>query len=504
MQWRLYRDMQTAMPKDGAEDHDAESVALSDIAHEKICDPRVAAWLDEAEAAKDSLSKEERADLRAMRRQWLSQAALPDDLASALKQAENEGERLHTEARPKGDWEKVLPFFKRQLDLVKKAAAIKQERLGAASAYDALLDAYCTGWTSEAFDALFDDLEPFLKKMLRDVTEKQAARPAPLALEGPFQAALEEKLSREVAEKIGVDFDRAVLYFIPDHPSGGGTPGDVRISGRPDENNFMAPLYDLIHETGHGLYDQNVPQAWKFRPVGQAMPMDVHEGQALIWEFVVGKSKEFSSWLSTRARDIFGRENDPALSAENLFARNTHVTPSLERISIETSEVTYLLHIIMRYRLEKALVEGTLAPEDLPEAWNKMSEDMFGRRPENNTEGVLQDVQWFSGSFGYFPSYALGYLGAVQLFDAAVRADPSIPSEMEKGNFAPLKEWLGENIHGKGRLLSAKELYRAATGADLSAAPLKRHLANRYLGGDETPSIRPHAGKYGSQNSPSP
>lgn len=466
------------MPLGGAEDHDAQSVALADIAHEKIADPRVAAWLDEAEAQKDAFSAEEKANLRAMRRWWLAQAALPDDLASALKKAENEGERLHTEEKPNGDWQKVLPFFKHQFALVQQAAKIKQEKLGAATPYDALLDGYAPGWTSKDYDRLFDELEPYLKKLLPEAMARQQELPP---LQGPFPAQAEETLAREVAERMGLDFDRAVLYFIPDHPSGGGTLNDVRISGRPDDENFLAPLYDLIHEAGHGLYDQNVPASWLFQPAGQASSMDIHEAQSLIWEFVVGKSRAFCEWMSGRAAELFDRKDDPAFTPENVFRRVTHVTPSLVRIAIETSEITYLLHIIMRYRLEKALFDKTVQPENLPQAWDDMAEEMFGQRPKNNAEGVMQDVHWYCGSFGYFPSYALGYLGAVQFFEAAARAIPAIPAEIAKGNFIPLKDWLAKHVHGKGSLLPSKDLLEQATGAPLGTASMKQHLENRYL-----------------------
>lgn len=480
MQGRLYRDMQTAMPPGGAEDHDIQSVALADISHEKIADPRVEAWLDEAEAQADTLSNEEKANLRAMRRWWLAQAALPDDLASALKKAENEGERLHTEEKPNGDWQKVLPFFKRQFALVQQAAKVKQEKLGAATPFDAMLDGYAPGWTSEDYDQLFDEIEPYLKKLLPQAMALQQELPP---LEGPFPADAEEKLAREVAERMGLDFSRAVLYFIPDHPSGGGTLNDVRISGRPDADNFLAPLYDLIHEAGHGLYDQNVPSSWLFQPAGQAASMEIHEAQSLIWEFVVGKSRAFSVWMAGRAAELFDRKEDPAFTPDNIFRRVSHVTPSLVRIAVETSEITYLLHIIMRYRLEKGLFDGTVQPETLPGAWNDMAEEMFGRRPQNNTEGVMQDVHWFGGSFGYFPSYALGYLGAVQFFAAAVRAHPAIPAEIAKGNFKLLKDWLAENVHSKGSLQTSKELVEQATGAPLGTAAMKQHLENRYLSG---------------------
>jgi carboxypeptidase Taq len=479
---RLYRDMQAVMAKGSAKDHDQVAVALTEIAHEKMTDPRMKVWLDEAESNTAQLTPDEQANLKAMRRQHTREAALPADLAAALKLAEYEGERLHTETLEKGgSWNEILPFFRHQMELQKQAAAIWQKQTGAASAYDALLESYSPGWTSADYDKLFDKLEPFLKKLLPDVMDKQAKEVPALPITGPFSAEGEEKLCRELADHMGFDRNRGVLYFIPDHPSAGGTRNDVRVTGRPDADSFLRPLYDLMHELGHGLYDQNVPDKMYFQPAGQALGMDIHESQSLVWEFVVGKSPEFAQWLSSRAQEIFGRPGDAALSAENIEKDNQRVTPNLVRISMETSEVSYLLHIIMRYRLEKQMIEGKLDPADLPEAWGKMSDDMFGRRPKDNAEGCLQDVHWFCGLWGYFPSYAVGYMNAVQLFDAAVKAHPDIPAEISKGNFAPLKEWLTENVHEKGSLVTAKDIIRDATGEDLSADHLMNHLNRRYL-----------------------
>ncbi len=496
VQNRLFRDMQTTLPKGGAEDHDREVVALSEIAHEKITDPRVKTWLDEAQKNIASLDDEEKANLKMMQRAHLLSAGLPTSLAGALKQAESEGERIHGQEKDGGDWSKVVPFFEKQLDLQRQQGAILQQATGAATIYDALLNNYSPGWTTADYDKLFGELEPFLKKLLPQVMAKQAAETPVQPINGPFDVAKEEVLSRDVAKRMGFDETRGVLYFIPDHPCAGGTLNDVRAAGRPDPDSFLRPLYDMIHELGHGLYDQNTPKKWAFQPAGSSLGMDIHESQSLIWEFVVGKSPEFNKFIASRAQEIFGRENDPELSAANLQKENQRVTPGLVRISMETSEVTYLLHIIMRYKLEKQMINGELEPKDLPEAWGKMSEDMFGRKPKDNAEGCMQDVHWFCGLWGYFPSYALGYMGAVQLFDSAKKADPDLLNKIEQGNLKPLKDWLTDNVHSKGSLITAQELMKQATGEHLDAKFLKEHLKARYLG------ERPEAKKPAANKAP--
>jgi carboxypeptidase Taq len=482
VQSRLFRDMQTTLPKGGAADHDREVMALTEIAHEKITDPRVKEWLDDAQKNIAALDAEEQANLKKMQRLHRQAAGLPTELAGALAQAASEGERLHGEEKKGGNWSNVLPFFNNQLDLQRQQASVLQKELGTKTPYDALLEMYSPGWTAADYDRLFGDMEPFLKKLLPQVMAKQAAEPPALPIKGPFDLTQEEKLSRDVAQKMGFDETRGVLYFIPDHPCAGGTLNDVRAAGRPDPENFLRPLYDMMHELGHALYDQNTPQKWAFQPAGGALGMDVHESQSLIWEFIVGKSPAFAKFLSQRAQDTFGRQGDPTLSPENLQKEMQHVTPGVVRISMETSEVTYLLHIIMRYRLEKDMINGTLDPKDLPDAWGKMCEDMFGRRPKDNAEGCMQDVHWFCGLWGYFPSYALGYLGAAQLFDAACKADPALPAKIEKGELKALKDWLTENVHSKGSLITAQQLMITATGRPLDAASLKAYLQNRYLG----------------------
>lgn len=482
VQQRLYRDMQTVMAKGSAEEHDHQTAVLSEIAHAQFTDPKVGKWLEAAEADAGILSSEEKTNLRLMRREHVHEASLSADLVKELKKAENEGERLHTAEKDGGDWNRVLPSFEKMLGLQRQQAAIKQKALGLKTPYDALLDVYSPGMTTADYDRLFDELEPFLKKLLPQVKAKQATEEPPAPLQGPFAPDKTEKLCREMIAKIGFDSNRGVVYFSDGHPESTGTPDDTRISGGADPGNFMAPLYDMMHETGHGIYDQNTPKSWRHQPAGHAMGMDVHESQSLVWEFVVGKSPEFAQHLSERAQEIFDRKDDPALSAGNLLKLNTRVNDSLVRISLETSEVTYLLHIIMRYRLEKDMINGKLEPKDLPKAWDDMAEEMFGKKPKDNAEGCMQDVHWFCGLYGYFPSYALGYMGAVQLFGAAVKAHPEIPGEIEKGNFRPLQQFLTDNVHSKGSLLSAKELMRQATGAALGAAALKKHLADRYLG----------------------
>lgn len=480
-QSRLLRDQQTHLAPGSVESHDAQIVVLSQLSHEKIADPRVSTWLDEAEKNEGLLDVEEKANLKAMRTWHVHEAGLPAQLAGELSQAAAEGERVHAKERASGNWSAVAEHLQRSLDLARSAGEVKREKLGLASAYDALLDQHSPGWRSADYDRLFDDLEPFLKSFLPKVVEKQAGE-AVREIEGPFAEKDVEKLCRDICVSAGFDQNRGVMYFIDAHPYADGNRDDLRISGRPSTEGFLRPLYDMMHETGHAIYDQNTPAKWTGQPAGLSMGMDIHESQSLIWEFIVGKSPEFAQDLSARAKKVFARENDPALSAENIFALNTRVEPgNLVRLSERTSEVTYLLHIIMRYRLEKEMIEGRLEAVDLPQAWGDMTEKMFGARPKNNADGCMQDVHWYCGLWGYFPSYAVGYVTSAQLYGTAVTANPDLPGQIAQGNFAPLKNWLTENVHEKGRLLPAQELISRATGKPLGTADLKKHLQQRYL-----------------------
>jgi carboxypeptidase Taq len=278
-------------------------------------------------------------------------------------------------------------------------------------------------------------------------------------------------------ERIGFDFAHGRLDESA-HPFCGGTSDDVRLTTRYDEEDFAGALMGTLHETGHALYKRGLPAEWRRQPVGAARGMAVHESQSLLLEMQVCRSRAFASFAVPILGEIFGGAG-PAWQPEALHRRQIAVRPGL--IRVDADEVTYPAHVIMRYRLERAMIAGDLAPRDLPGVWAEELKRLIGIAPRSDRDGCLQDIHWYDGAWGYFPTYTLGALIAAQLFAAARDALPGIKDMIARGEFEPLLDWLRGTIHSKGSLLSTAELVASATGAPLGTAALHRHLRARYL-----------------------
>jgi carboxypeptidase Taq len=277
---------------------------------------------------------------------------------------------------------------------------------------------------------------------------------------------------------LGFDFDHGRLD-VSLHPFCGGTADDVRVTTRYDEASFAPALMGIIHETGHALYELGLPATWRHQPVGRARGMSMHESQSLFWEMQVARGRPFLGWLAPRLAEAFGG-NGAAWTADNLHRLHTRVRRSF--IRVDADEVTYPAHVLLRYRLEKAMVAGTLEVAGLPAAWNEGMKELLGIVPPSDREGCLQDIHWFDGAWGYFPTYTLGAMTAAQLFDAARRGLPELPAMIERGEFAPLLAWLRDNVHRHAASLPAQELLVKATGRPLDPAVFRRHLEERYRG----------------------
>ncbi|KAA0587562.1 carboxypeptidase Taq [Azospirillum lipoferum] len=469
-------DTQTIMPE-GANDSRAEQTAtLSVIAHELATDPRMGDLLAEAESD-DSLDAWQRANLREMRRHHIQATAVPADLVEATSKAVSVCEMTWRVARAESDYAKLLPSLTEVLARVREGAEALGSVMGI-SAYDALLDSHDPGARAERIDVLFADLSSFLPDLIGRVLDQQAAAPAVMEPQGPFPVEKQRELGVRMMERLGFDFRRGRLD-VSLHPFCGGATGDVRITTRYDEANFTDALMGILHETGHALYEQNRPRTRLSQPVGQSRGMAVHESQSLLMEMQACRSAEFITWLAPVVRETFGGEG-AAWEADNLRRLYSRVERGFIRVNAD--EVTYPAHIILRYRLEKALVAGDLTLPDLPGAWNDGMAELVGVVPPNDRLGCLQDIHWPGGGWGYFPSYTLGAMTAAQLFDSARSADPEIVPALSRGEFAPLVNWLRVNVHETGCFhASGDELLRAATGRPLDASVFKRHLERRYL-----------------------
>jgi len=473
----LHWDTAAVMPPGGLPARTEQLATVRLIVHQHLTAPETEDLLAEAEAVPNALDPWQRANLREMRRRWLHAAAVPGGLVEAESRACSACEAVWRKARAESDFAAVLPGLEQILALEREIAATKAQRFGT-SPYEALLDQYEPGGSVAMIDRLFDELAGFLPDLLEVVLTRQAVSPPPADPAGPFPIEVQRRVAMRLMERIGFDFAHGRLD-VSAHPFCGGTPDDVRITTRYDESDFARALMGVLHETGHALYQRGLPAAWRSQPVGRARGMAVHESQSLLLEMQVCRSRAFLTYAAPILRDAFGSDGAD-WEVDALHRRQIRVRRGL--IRVDADEVTYPAHVILRYRLERAMIAGELAPADLPGAWAEGMRELLGVVPDNDREGCLQDIHWYDGNWGYFPTYTLGALIAAQLFEAARGDMPDVTEAIAAGEFAPLLGWLGERVHTKGSLFSTEELVESATGRPLGTASFERHLRDRYLG----------------------
>jgi carboxypeptidase Taq len=473
----LHWDMQVNMPPGGAEARAEQVAAMRLTIREKIVAPEVADLLDDADAQAGGLDRWQRANLAEMRRRFVHATAVPADLVAALARANSACHMAWRDARPASDFERAKGPLETVLGLVKQSAAARAEATGL-SPYEALMDLYEPGARTARIDAVFAELATILPPLVDEVLERQASRAAPLMPEGPFPIEVQRRIGERFMRLLGFDFNHGRLDPTL-HPFCSGVPEDMRVTSRWDENGFFDGLMAVLHETGHALYEMGRPKDWRHQPVGHARGMVMHESQSLLIEMQACRSPEFLSFAAPILRDEFGGSG-PAWTRDNIHRLYTRVARSL--IRVDADEVTYPLHVILRYRLERAMLAGDLAVGDLPGAFNQSMAELVGAIPEDDRDGCLQDIHWYSGTFGYFPTYTLGAMAAAQLFAAARKAEPRIPAELAKGEFAPLVAWLRGNVHNKGCSRTTDEILTEATGRALDSSAFLTHLRSRYLG----------------------
>jgi carboxypeptidase Taq len=384
--------------------------------------------------------------------------------------------------RPKGDWKGFLPAFEGIVALAREEASRRAEVLNL-SPYDAMIEQYDPGSRSAAIAKVFTDLKVFLKGFIPQALEAQARRRArhparPLA--GPFPVERQKALGLDLMTAVGFDFNHGRLD-ISHHPFCGGVSADVRMTTRYNTHEFLSALMGILHETGHGLYEQNLPKAWSHWPSGKARGMAAHESQSLFQEMQLSRREEFWQFALPLAAKHLGAEHFAGWDATDMLAHVHHVEPGL--IRVDADEATYPLHVILRFEIEQDLITGKLAPKDLPELWDMKMRDYLGVSTIGNPrDGPMQDVHWPSGAFGYFPSYTLGALMAAQQWAAAERAIPDLGDQIRRGSFTAINDWRRSHIWSKASTLTTPELMQQATGEPLAARHFEEHLKRRYLG----------------------
>lgn len=472
LQW----DQQTMMPAGAAPARASVLAELSVWMHEMETGPELSDLIAAAEADADQLNEWQRANLREMRHQFIHANAMPAELVEKIVLAESESEMAWRTARPDNDWKGLAPKLEVLFALKREEAAIKSGIMGV-SPYEAMIDQYDPGRREAQVDQIFGDLEQFLPGFVQEVMEKQASAPQALIPSGPFSTEKQEALSKEVMKVFGFPFERGRLDTAH-HPFSGGADGDIRITTRYEEDDFMKSLMAVIHETGHALYEDGRPAEWLGQPVGNSRGMTLHESQSLLLEMQASRSEEFIRFLVPTIKRCLDGEG-PAWEADNILRIYRKVEPGLIRVYAD--EVTYPLHVILRYKLEKAIIANEIAIGDLPGAWNELMEKLLGIRPKDDIDGVMQDVHWPAGLFGYFPTYSLGALTSAQIFAAAQRDNSDILPGLGRGDCTPLFSWLDQHIRSQGCLYMPDELIEKATGSALDTAAFKASITARYL-----------------------
>ena len=465
-------DQSTYMPPAGAEARGAALGEMAGLLHRLRTEPQLAAWLASAQA--EPLDETQRANLREMRRTWREANALPDELVQQSSIDASRCEHAWRTLRPANDWAGFLPLWKPVVQHARREATLLADQLGC-SRYDALLDRYEPGMKSATVERIFGELVGWLPQLIDDVCAAQRPVIEPV---GPFAVAKQRALCERVMHLLGFDFESGRLD-VSTHPFSGGVPEDVRLTTRYGDDEFERSLMGTIHETGHGRYEQNRPRALLGQPVSQARSMAIHESQSLAFEMQLGRSNAFVSLLRPLIIEAFG--DQPAFELDNLARLLSRVRRG--HIRVDADEVTYPAHVILRFEIERALVESEIEPEDVPALWDEKMKKLLGLDTRGNfTDGPMQDVHWPSGLFGYFPCYTLGAMYAAQWFAAIRTATPDLDDRIAHGDTAPVFDWLREHVWQPASRYETDELCTRATGTTLDPTHFRRHLERRYRG----------------------
>ena len=464
-------DEQVNLPPGAAEQRAGQLAALAGAQHAAASDPRLGEWLAALEKAITALSDDQRAVVKNARRDYDRATKLPADFVRDKAVQGSRGYHAWAKARAADDFAGYAPVLALNLDFAKREAV----HLGwQGREYDCMIDQFDPGMTAAVIGRLFAELKGELVPLVKQI----AASPVKPRAGGLRGFPVEDQLAflREVTERIGFDYTRGRID-VSLHPFCTGTGSDVRMTTRFSVDEPLRSLFGAIHETGHGMYEQGLSATQLGTALGIHAGMAVHESQSRLWENQVGRSRGFWRFFEPRFRALFPAQT-AAISSDELYRAINAVAPTL--IRVESDEVTYNLHIILRFELEKKLFTGELAVADLPSAWRASAQELLGLTPPNDREGVLQDVHWSGGAFGYFPSYCLGNMLAAQLWYRALMLRPALEEDFARGDFTWLLGWLRENIHAQGRRFDALTLARRVTGEELSPRHLVRYLRERY------------------------
>ena len=463
-------DQETYMPPKAAKLRAEQQAVLGELLHTRATSDELASLLVNAEAEAKDASPEAQAMLREARWDFDRATKLPVDFVAELTRVCSHALEAWKSARTDNRFDVFAPHLERILEFKKQEIAFKGFE---DDPYDALLEDYEPGAKTSEIAAMLENLRDELVPVVAAIGDSGIST---LKTPEPFPTAAQERFGRMVATAMGFDFERGRLD-VTTHPfCSGFEPNDVRITTRYDEANPRQALFGTMHEAGHGLYEQGLAAQHFGTPLGSACSLGVHESQSRLWENMIGRSEAFWRHFFPKAQEVFGTAF-AGISESDWVRHVNEARPSL--IRVEADEATYNLHILLRFEIERALLTGELAVADLPAAWNDKVKTYLGLTPATDAEGVLQDIHWSFGGFGYFPTYSLGNLYAAQMFETMNDELGGINALLERGELLPIREWLRTNVHERGRLLRPVDLMEKITGAKPSAEPFLTYLKGK-------------------------
>jgi len=470
LQW----DQLVMMPPQGNDSRARAIAELASMRHELLTCDEMGELLQTA--GEEITDPAQQRSLMEMEREWRQAACLPTRLVKAQSLAGSTCEHGWRNQRKDNDWPGFLKNFQEVVHLSREEAQLRQEVRPETfvTPYDALLDLYCTGDSSAFIRGIFDTLKDELPQLLGEVLERQQAAPE---LTGSYPIEAQKTLNEQLMTCLGFDFSAGRLD-VSMHPFSTGDRGDQRITTRFRETDFADGLLGTAHETGHASYEAGLPLEWDDLPVGQARNMCIHESQSLLFEKQLFLSRPFLRFFTPIVHDLLPEARQ--FNGDQIWQASIRVQPSF--IRVEADEVTYPLHVILRFEIESMLIDGKVEPEDIPELWDTKMQQYLGLSTAGNyRDGCLQDIHWTDGSFGYFPSYTLGALNAAQLFAAIKRAHPQWDDLLVNGEVGYIREWLRKNIWSRGSTMESQDIMQAATGEGTSPQYFLAHLRARYL-----------------------
>ena len=466
-------DQETNLPPKGVAYRARQRAALSERVHALKTDDDVVRWLD---ACQDEDDGETNANVKWWRHAYERARKIPAKMVGDFEEVTSLGLAAWQDARTKNAFAIFQPHLQKIVDFNRQMADLWGYE---ASPYDALLEEYETGSTAKSLATLFANLKGPLIDLVDAATAK-SSECVPRSLLGDYPIAAQQAFNLEVCQALGFDLDAGRIDTAAHPFCSRLAPNDTRLTTRYDDRDFTSSFFGVLHETGHGLYEQGLPQDKHALPSGTAVSLGIHESQSRLWENQIGRSRAFwEHWLPV-AQGHFPSLTD--WTAEDM----TRVVNQAQRsfIRVEADEVTYDLHILLRFELEKQLIEGTLAVAELPEAWNASFTELMGLSVPDPAHGCLQDIHWSMGAFGYFPTYSLGNLNAAQLHAAAIDQVSGLESDLANGVYSSLLHWLQSQVHAHGSQLLPDELMKRATGRGTESTDYLKHLRSRYLGAE--------------------